>query len=174
MRIALRSASIGVSILLCASLGAAVEPGETRRTCAGITIETVPPRPAGKARPVYSANEVLDLRFLVHFSQWVRRNPPGSLELRIFTPRGHLYQSVSVPIAAEESHESRREMKGHRHPLKVAKARRMGRDALVVEGPPLLVAGTDITQSALYGAWRVEAWPAGSSRCCQVRFTIAP
>jgi len=84
-----------------------------------------------RASSVFSATEIVDLRFDVTFPTLA----PGEhkLELQVLTPRGHLYQSLVVPFV--------------RGPA--------GRERFKQVTAPLPVAGTSIMTSSLYGRWRV-------------------
>lgn len=125
--------------------------------------------PASKGR-TFSATEILDLNFSVFFPG-PKKNPlPASLDVKVFTPNGHLYQDIVVPVAVEGSTESTRAVRGHPFRLKVRRATA----ERVVEVPPFPVAGTSIVSSSLYGTWRVGAWPEGADSPCETRFGIRP
>jgi hypothetical protein len=76
------------------------------------------------------------------------------VEFRVFTPRGYLYQSLAVPVAAAAS--------SHRRPP--------ARDVRST----LLVAGTAITTNSLYGRWAVEARIDGQPCGTRSVFTLTP
>jgi hypothetical protein len=85
----------------------------------------------------YSASKIQVLVLGAMVSPLVRGE--HHLDLRVYTPRGHLYQTLTAPFVGPER--SR-----HRH----------------APPPPTLlsvrlpVAGTPIVASSLYGRWRVE------------------
>lgn len=90
---------------------------------------------------VFSASRVYDL----HFRTILGGTPDGPhlLELRLYTPNGHLYQVLSVPFTGR--HGARREPSA---------------------SATLPVAGTAIMTSSLYGRWRVEPHLDGSPVPC--------
>lgn len=99
----------------------------------------------------FSASEILDLRFLV----LVPADDAGTLHLKLFTPKGHLYQElrVTTELAADRNQ------------------RRRSRHRWLSASLP--VAGTTIVTSSLYGRWRAEAYvDDGSSPCARPRSFI--
>ncbi len=104
------------------------------RECVAVQV-TSPGQPSPDG--VFSASRVYDLqlRALV-----MRRMVAGPhlLELRLYTPNGHLYQALSVPFS----------------------------DGWPAVNATLPVAGTAIMTSSLYGRWRVEPHLDGSSVPC--------
>jgi hypothetical protein len=145
--------------------------------CTAILVEPAP-LPSGRAaRGPFSARQLLDLTFRVVFAPSVAFSSAAQMEVRLITPKGHLYRTETVPIAAQGSLEAQRPLQGYRFPVKVRHATWEGQGPSrrrIVEAPALLVAGTDITENAVYGVWRVEAWPRGAQRSCSARFTIVP
>jgi hypothetical protein len=151
-------------------------------TTCKLQLSSTPENPRGK-RKVFSARQIVDLNFDVVVRS---REPVDGLTLRVFTPLGHLYQEMDVPVAEAGSGEQARDMAGYPFPVKVRRTWSEGEPEtatagwkrpkrvrrVLVEGPSLPVAGTYITDHSLYGRWRVEAWPDGSSSPCQARFKI--
>src|SRR5262249_60903458 len=61
-----------------------------------ITVSAPPLDPARQARvPSFSATQILDLEFRTE----VRRPSATTLYLRVYTPRGHLYQTFTITLA---------------------------------------------------------------------------
>ena len=118
----------------------------TRGPCQAVQVTS--PQQAS-VRAVFSASEVLDLKL----STRVRRTLEGShvLQIKVFTPRGYPYQTLSVPFTAP----------------------RPG-----TPGPPqelsatLPVAGTAITANSLYGRWTAEPFLDGASCGSPKAFTL--
>lgn len=163
-------------MLLAAGLiGAGGAGAETRvaeaAPCVGITLSATPADAHGPTDKGFSARRVLDVNFHVELA-------PGSgadsLALKLFTPNGHLFQRLDVPIAALGSGEKERALPGYPFPVKVAprRAGRGGAGTSIVDTPPLALAGTDVVASSLYGRWRVEAWVAGAPAACSAAFNI--
>jgi hypothetical protein len=146
-------------------------------SCLEIEVSSTPAAGSQRGTPRFSSKEVLDLNFEVLFAESSRFESGAGLQLRLYTPNGFLYRETGVPIAADGSGERERFVPGRRHAFEVKRAHgygRQGRRVRAVPAPPLMVAGTDIMLSSLYGTWRVEAWPDGASRACMAKFTIVP
>jgi hypothetical protein len=99
--------------------------------------------------PSFSAARTLDLRFKAVLARAV--GPEARVELRLYTPRGYLYQSLRAPAPGDG---------GSPAPWTAT----------------LPVAGTSIVNSSLYGEWRIEPHLDGSPRPCgpALRFRITP
>ncbi len=143
--------------------------------CVGVKVGSTPVLASFDELKGFSARAILDLNFRIVLPG---EGTPEALTLKIYTPRGHLYQEIVVPVAPEGSAERERVVAGYPAPLKVARVRRLraadGRPARGVDAPPFPVAGTHVVSSSLYGEWRVEAWPQGASEACSSPFVIAP
>jgi len=157
--------------------------GSSSLSC--VILVSSPEQPQTKrGRAVFSATEILDLEFGVLL--------PGNLEaehlveLKVHTPRGHLYQSLTVPFTAQcqpPDDSSRpgqgpqmRSVPNHPYPVEEKETVRVHfqgrRYARVTARLP--VAGTSITISSLYGQWSVEAYLDGSNATCSPKrsFTL--
>ena len=97
------------------------------------------------------------------------------LELKLHTPRGYLYQVLTVPFAGGKSGGvERRRVPGNPRLLVERELRIAGPGTYRVSAR-LPVAGTWITTNSLYGEWRVEAHIDGAaSPSGRKRFTIQP
>lgn len=146
--------------------------------CRSLSVSAVPA--SSSTDRGFSARDTLDLKFRV---QLPGQETPGLVEMRYFTPAGHLYQSTQVPVADESSLEAERSLPDHPFPVKVARVAATASKGASPDGtdrerfvdmPALPVAGTVIAQNSLYGSWRAEAWPAGATSPCTLRFTIRP
>ena len=84
-----------------------------------------------------------------------------SLEFKIYTPKGNLYQSMTLQFDADA-------------PIPEGARRRSRRFQDV--NAVLPVAGTSIVTSSMYGTWTVEAFLDGDERRCSRprRFLIQP
>jgi hypothetical protein len=142
--------------------------------CLAVTVSS-PEAP--KKRGPYSATQILDLQFGAR----LRRRLAGEhvINLKVYTPRGHLYQQVDVPFSgaaapfaaggAEASASPRmRRVDGYPQPLPeqqlVAVKTSVGRAYQVTARLP--VAGTSIMTSSLYGKWKVVPHLDGSLKPC--------
>jgi hypothetical protein len=107
---------------------------------------------AGSGKPIrsrkplqFSATEILDLEFQVVVSANVA-SQGRRMELKLFTPKGHLYQTLSAAAPTPSSGTARRRSQ-----------------TLTARLP---VAGTTIVNNSLYGTWKVEAYFEGDGNAC--------
>jgi len=122
----------------------------------------------GIAVQKFSATRIQDLYFTLILAKTAK--PISQFELRLYTPKGSLYQSIVVPVANAidaPANETSRRLSDFPHPVRVQGLSLVTfRDDKYpgVPAPPFLVAGTSIVEHSLYGAWRAEAWlPDGSA-----------
>jgi len=119
------------------------QAGTQGASCVGIRVESMPD--LGGKNQVFSATEVIDLVFKIMLAG---SNESSHIDVRVFTPNGHLFGALRVPVPD---------------------------GARKVAAPPFLVAGTEIVRNSLYGKWRVEAAPeAKAPPSCKATFTIRP
>jgi hypothetical protein len=173
-----------------------ISRGRPLPLCSGIQVVApnleVQPRDLG-----FSSRQVLDLQFRAR----LRRDLQGdhTLQLKVFTPGGFLYQVITVPFVGALPPPDPREMaaraksgaaarpagpppprmvEGYPRPLPVQRLVPVAGDQTartqyqVIATLP--VAGTSITMSSLYGRWRVEPHLDGQPGPCgpAARFTI--
>lgn len=136
-----------------------------RRECVAIQVVS-PQQPKARPHPAFSATRILDLEFRA----FLRRRLQGqhTLQLKVFTPRGHLYQVLTVPFTAPGHHPGKRQVDGYPQPVDEQEAR-----LVRLEGAhrhqvsaTLPVAGTSIMTNSLYGQWRVEPYLDGEPEAC--------
>jgi hypothetical protein len=137
--------------LAAATTGAPTPPTPldraVRPTCLVQVSSPQAARRAGDDVPSFSATGILDLRIRTLVG---RAAGPGTLYLRLFTPRGHLYQTLIVPYGIPRVGDA---------PVRA----RLVRRAIDATLP---VAGTSIMTDGLYGQWVVEPWLGGASTAC--------
>jgi len=133
----------------------------------------------GRREPAFSTTRILELQL----STMLRRNLAGThlLELKLYTPRGNLYQVLSVPFGDVSGgppgpKPRRRYLAGYPAPLDEKRpepAEVEGRQRLMLSSS-LPVAGTSIVTSSLYGSWTVVPYLDGRPEPCGTasRFTI--
>ena len=156
--------------------------GNERWECMAVEISS-PPFKKPRDR-VFSATRILDLQL----DAMLRRTyvGPHTLHLKLFTPRGHLYQVLTVPFtssakAADGSAPTpapKRWVEGYPQPLEEKALRSVtheGETAYQVTAT-LPVAGTSIMTNSLYGEWKVEPYlDQQAAPCGDVRsFVINP
>ena len=122
-------------LLLTVALGAFPVPDVVAAAPAVSLSVTSIPKVKVRA-PKYSAAKVDDLEITATIAPQVRGT--HRLALKVFTPRGHLYQTLSVPFAGPSAPSRRRP------PIVSQKV-----------SARLPVSGTLIVTSSLYGRWRV-------------------
>jgi hypothetical protein len=99
---------------------------------------------------VFSATEILDLRFRAQLRKELEG--PHTLQFKVYTPRGYLYQTLVVPLSVEPG----------------AKPRSQPREVSTT----LPVAGTAIVANSLYGRWTVAPYLDGKSCGRPKAFTL--
>lgn len=143
-----------------------VPDGDTKAIRAQPTDTVVRPNhwTKGKRPPAWKARDVADLEFVL-LSTPTRPSEKRPLELRVFTPSGHLYQSLPVATSAPQT-------ASNLGPLRPPPPRPKG-EGVVVKLP---VAGTSVTQRGLYGRWTVAPHFEGEVRACgdAVVFELLP
>jgi hypothetical protein len=145
---AVASASIAFS-----ATEAAAQKAMPRGACQSLSVKALGSgkAPSRSRTPLtFSAAEVLDLEFQVVVptgSSFTGR----SVELKLFTPKGHLYQTLAVTAAAQGSGASETPKRKARHQTLTGR---------------LPVAGTTIVNNSLYGTWKAEAYLEGESDTC--------
>lgn len=138
---------IGIVLLV---VGASAQPAD--KNSHGSSCPRARIRATGQAshgrEPVFSAATAGDLEFSLSFAPHLSGR---RAVLKIYTPRGHLYQELKV--APEASRPGRREVSAR-----------------------LPVSGTLIVNSSLYGRWSLETHLDGSPERCgePSLFTITP
>ena len=122
-------------------------------------------RRASRRAPEFSASQILDLELQVLLSPSLSGD--HQLELKVMTPKGHLYQSFSVPFSAQTVPDTDERQ---------ARGRRSRQSRYQAAKATLPVAGTTIVTSSLYGKWSVEAYLDGSQTACTApqSFVIGP
>jgi len=128
------------------------------RTCSSVDVQPIPR--ASRVSRAWTARRVVDLEIRASF-----RSARGSrpVELRVLTPGGHLYQTLTAATAIPAPADSGSPSGGRTVPGRVATVR-------------LPVAGTHITQRGLYGRWSVVPYLEGDLEPCgpPASFTLVP
>jgi len=147
--------------------------------CKKLTAAAYPPHSVTVKRdktPSFSAATVADVELGIVAGPDARE--VELFQLRVFTPAGHLYQAIDIPVSVDSRPgETARTIRGYPFPVPVAE-----RKAAVDEGKRdermsarLPLGGSLVSTASLYGAWRAEAWPEGEDRpCASLVFTVTP
>ncbi len=122
----------------------------------------------------FQATRILDLDFEVRFADF---SGDHVLHLKLQTPGGHHYQTLTAPVSAAAGDGALRRVEGFPRPLQVRVTRPVrggSGDTSVVQQLP--VAGTSIVASALYGTWTATAYLDDATAACgpAVNFVITP
>lgn len=108
------------------------------------------------ALPRFSAVRMLDLNLTVRFQDGFGGD--HVLHVTLFTPKGHHYQTLSVPIASDAGREgSLRRVEGYPRPLPVQLLRQTDGSGLPEVTVSVPVGGTPIVANSVYGMWTAEA-----------------
>ncbi len=154
--------SMAALLLLSGALGSGA-PERAPGVAQSVDVEVRAPGVRVAPRRGFSAVAFPDLEFVVS----CRRKLAGqSLELWVYTPKGHLYQALKVALPAFRE---RRKEQAEGEGVKPAG----GRAEAVLT---FAVRGTLITTNGLYGRWRVEPHLDRDPRPCgkPAAFSILP
>ena len=166
-----------IGVLSSASTAAAqASPPACMRLAVVAYPSTTRTPPQTRKVPLFSATQVADLEFRIVWG-------PGSkgaelFQLRLFTPAGHLYQAMDLPVGLPgKQAEATRNLNGYPFPVPVAR-----REAATAEGldaeqvsARLPLGGSLVSTASLYGRWRAEAWPDNApAPCASVVFDVTP
>jgi hypothetical protein len=165
-----------VALGLAGHAAAAPAPDAAPRGGSCLALEIASPQDSSRQGriPEFSATAILDLRFTA-----VLRRPDdhGIVKLKLFTPNGYLYQTLSVPFVTDAGGAPQaRHVDGSSRASVEQKAERASSGAdYRVEGR-LPVAGTLIVNEGLFGRWTVEPWLDGAAAPCLATraFVIKP
>jgi hypothetical protein len=166
-------------LIAAVTLAAAAALEAAPPACKKLTAAAYPP-PAGKVKkekvPTFSAAAVADVELGIIAG-------PGAREvevfhLRVFTPAGHLYQAMDIPVSvASKPGETARTLAGYPFPVPVAERKAAvdeakGDHAMSARLP---LGGSLVSSASLYGRWQAEVWPDGEDRpCASLAFTVTP
>ncbi len=175
-----------LQVLLAASQLAAL-PAPSSRVCSAVDVVAPEQRKATQRRR-FSARKTLDLQLRTQLKGGSGLSGNHLLHLKLYTPRGYLYQTITVPFyrkprKAEKPHNEElqyqpsRVVPGFPRALDVQKTKRVrrGRRRFDQVTARLPVAGTSITLGSLFGRWTVvpflddAAAPCGRSRRFRIR-----
>lgn len=152
-------------------------PAKTTLGCAGIVVgatelmfsdgfetgDTGAWGPGALAR--FSAIRMLDLNLTVRFVDGFAGD--HLLHLRLFTPKGHHYQTLSVPIASDPVPlKGERPIGGYPRPVAVRLIQKAGSPSLPEVTLSVPVGGTPIVSNSIYGMWTAEAFLDDQSEFC--------
>ena len=116
----------------------------------------------------YSVVKTTDIKVHVVFPTAFKEE--HVISLKFFTPAGHLYRQIDVPITPEigrEGTQSRR-LPGYPYPVTVAvpEVRRVAGELVPSIEVRFPVGGTSIATSSLFGMWRVNGMVDGVELRC--------
>ena len=167
--------AVGLATVLASSPSAraAQKPASP---CVAILVASSEETPKNGWGTKFSATKTTDLTFTVLFLQGFTGE--HIVELRVFTPRGFLYQSMSVPAAVAGLASGTRTVSGYPHPVPVKASSRFAYQGSTLwkVDVPFPVGGTEIGRNSLYGTWKAQAYLDGSPNPCgaATTFRIGP
>ena len=151
--------ALGLLMLVPPAESVAASTVASPRRCHRVFVSSPEAAKARGRKPKFSAAEIMDIQLQALVSRQLTGH--HSLEFKVYTPKGNLYQSMTLQFDADA-------------PIPEG-TRRRSRRFLPVNAV-LPVAGTSIVTSSMYGTWKVEAFLDGSNRRCSHprKFTIEP
>jgi hypothetical protein len=161
-------------------------PALSSHVCVTTSV-VAPGRRATRDTPTFSVAETLDVELRTRIRPVVTGD--HLLRLKLYTPRGYLYQTFTVPFRFESAEADRNDVQrqpeatrvvpGFPRPLPVqtlgAGPRRRGTSRADEASARLPVAGTSISLGSLFGQWTVVPYlddgtaPCGPSRIFVIR-----
>jgi hypothetical protein len=165
--------------LLAGVLFATSSSGQSSiRQCLRIAVQGVADGGLPLSGKRLTVSNIVDLRFTVLMS--VPPDVEHTLDLRLYLPGGHLYQSIAAPIAPpdtpDEDAAAGRRVPGYPHQVPATVAQSVVDNGVQVWAVDVTVpvAGTQISQSGLYGTWTVQAFLDGAKQPCAqaAKFTL--
>ena len=152
----------------------AADRERSRDSCVAVVVGSPQLPASGRPRASFAASRILDVEFDAQLRQ--HATGPHLLELEVFTPRGHLYQTLAVPFTAPRLSRGARLVDGHPRPVPEQETRAVLRNGLrsYEVSAVLPVGGTAITSNALYGLWRVRPMLDGQACGPTASFQITP
>jgi len=166
--------------------GSETPPAKAAAGCAGIVVgatelvfsdsfengDTSAWGPGALAR--FSAIRMLDLNLTVRFVDGFVGD--HLLHLKLFTPKGHHYQTLSIPIASDlVGSKNLRRVEGYPRPLTVHLMQKAASTSLPEVTLSVPVGGTAIVASSIYGMWTAEAYLDDQSEVCASQtFVLTP
>ncbi len=151
--------AFGLLMLVPSAESVAASTVAKRSRCYSVFVSSPEAAKTRRRRPKFSAAEIMDIQLQALVSRKLTGH--HSLEFKIYTPKGNLYQSMTLQFDADA-------------PIPEGARRRSRRFQEV--NAVLPVAGTSIVTSSMYGTWKVEAFLDGDERRCSRprRFKIQP
>ncbi len=151
--------ALGVLMLVPSAESVAASTLANRLRCRRIFVSSAEAAKTRRKRPKFSAAEILDIQLQALVSRKLTGH--HSLEFKIYTPKGNLYQSITLQFDADAP---------------IPEGARRWRRRFQEVNAVLPVAGTSIVTSSMYGTWKVEAFLDGNNRRCSRprKFTIEP
>jgi len=120
-----------------------------------------------ESAPAFSATEILDVVFEANaVGEFVG---DAILELKVYTPNGHLYQILTVPVTSKAGKgASQVRVAGFPYPLEIQRLSASSEAETSLPGVSLSlpVGGTLIVSTSLYGLWEVRPFLDGEAAGC--------
>jgi len=157
-----------LTVAIGASLAFAAPP---EFACTQLSVSSAA-EPRTNAVKGFSATKTLDLTLSLTFND----NPSTDhvAELKIFTPDGALYRSITLPIPAASKEAVERVLPDYPRPIKERHLINISTQAAKAFKLDftLPVAGTDIVANGLYGSWSAQPFLDGKPKPCTKTLTF--
>lgn len=120
----------------------------------------------GRFDAAFSAARTTDLKISVLFLEDYEGK--HTLELKLFTPSGYLYQSLAVPAVLAEDDDKEEHLHDYPNPVKTTVLRKVKYRGQEYWEADLAfpVGGTAITMNSIYGVWTTQPFMDGSTTPC--------
>jgi hypothetical protein len=125
----------------------------------------------GRFDTTFSATGVIDVDFSVLFTQGAAKRFSGAhrVEFRIYTPKGHLYQSIAIPFTVDAAVKGKKvTIPDYPQPISTQLLTPVSYNnaSHLAASVRLPVAGTPILTNSLYGTWTAQAYVDGETVGC--------
>lgn len=120
----------------------------------------------GRFDAAFSASKTADLTISVLFPE--DYSGKHALDLKLYTPNGYFYQSLTVPIVLAEDDDHEERLKDYPNPVKTNVLRKIKYQDQEYWKADIAfpVGGTAVTTNSLYGVWTVQLFVDGSTTSC--------
>jgi hypothetical protein len=150
--------------LLALASAPALEARDLGQQCTVLAVTSPQLRPR-LVQPPFSATRILDVQFHVLAPRQLQGQ--HVLDIKVYTPKGHLYQALSTRFSAALNAPVARPLTvatlGSPGPVRTVRYQGLKRKLVSARLP---VAGTHIVTHSLYGAWRIQPHLDGSLAPC--------
>jgi len=156
---------VGLALAALAALVLTGRPVLAQSGCIGFAVASLE-SPKAKSVPTFSVTTTSDLLLTAVLDASTKGD--HVLEIKVITPDGGLYRSITVPITDPGRAAKAQSLKGFPHALltKPMIWTVIGRRKALAVTVPFPVGGTDIVSNGIYGTWKLKASLDGAPSTC--------